>query len=182
MTDIVRLTIARDEIEADMLISRLRAEGIAATQLLTDMATASIVGAAPGSAARGTGGMREVLVSADAFALAAGLLGHISKEESTIAPPVEPIEFVADEGEVDNDPRVVTLYDVRTGDELGHISEFDLSVLQSELQAESDSDDDFYFNEVTLDTLQDAGGSAHMLNIIALAINTSGEADIRWSR
>ena len=85
MGNIVRLTVAANATHTDFIVSLLAADGIVAEAHLSDMAVAITLGAAPGSAARGDGGMRFILVNDADLPRAQGLLAAIPSEHEVEA-------------------------------------------------------------------------------------------------
>jgi hypothetical protein len=73
-----------------------------------------------------------------------------------------------------------TLYDKSNDQMLGHISQADLQLLIDQLEEESSTDRDYYIDNDTFLRLTDAGASATLLDAVKMALDLSGEVDIRW--
>jgi hypothetical protein len=76
---------------------------------------------------------------------------------------------------------VINLYDAKTNNKLGSISEEQLSFLQDQFEEEWDGDKDYYINEATIDMLKGAGADAHLLELLQRALGDGGEGDVRWA-
>ena len=74
------------------------------------------------------------------------------------------------------------LFDKETGHLVGEINEEQLQFLMENLEEESLVDDDYYFNEATLDMLKEKGADEKLFAILEKAILTKGEAELRWER
>jgi hypothetical protein len=73
-----------------------------------------------------------------------------------------------------------TLYDQSNDRRLGRISQQDLELLIEQLEETSRGDRDYYVDNPTFLRLTEAGASATLLDAIKMALDLSGEADIRW--
>jgi hypothetical protein len=73
-----------------------------------------------------------------------------------------------------------TLYDQSNDRRLGRISQQDLELLIEQLEETSRGDRDYYIDNQTFLRLTEAGASATLLDAIKMALDLSGEADIRW--
>lgn len=166
-----RLTITPDEMSAATIVGMLEANGIPATHRITDLATASMFGSAPGSAARGAGGMREVLVPETALDLAREL---IETEGSPVVPRSHPTVSFNDSGRM---PVLVT--NVSTGLDVGEIDACDLTLLRSMLVAGNEDDSGYYVNDDTIEMLRQSGASDRLLAAICRVLD-NGEGDISW--
>jgi processive 1,2-diacylglycerol beta-glucosyltransferase len=76
----------------------------------------------------------------------------------------------------------IGLYDARTEEPLGTITEGQLALLSALLERESLSDDDFYIDGDTIAMLRERGADEDLLAIFEQALGERGEADVRWSR
>jgi processive 1,2-diacylglycerol beta-glucosyltransferase len=76
----------------------------------------------------------------------------------------------------------VAIFDQRTGVLLGALSEEQFAFLASQLERESEDDDDYYINEAFVESLRHAGADAELLDLLRQAIGPDGEGDIRWDR
>ena len=72
------------------------------------------------------------------------------------------------------------LYDQADGRLLGDISQQDLDLLIEKLEETSRRDHDYYVDNDTFLLLVEAGASAVLLDAIKMALDLSGQADIRW--
>lgn len=77
---------------------------------------------------------------------------------------------------------MIKLYDKKTSQFLGQITDAQLQVLIDQLEEESGEDQDYYLNRETLDMLTQAGADQQLLAIIRAALGESGEGEIRWAR
>ena len=74
------------------------------------------------------------------------------------------------------------LFDKETGHLVGEITEDQFQFLMENLEEESSEDDDYYFNEVTIDMLKEKGADENLIGILEKAISSNGEAELRWQR
>lgn len=72
------------------------------------------------------------------------------------------------------------LYEQPTNRLLGEISQADLDLLIAQFEEDSSRDRDYYINNETFLLLADAGASAVLLDALKMALDASGEADVRW--
>ncbi|MCY7354548.1 MAG: hypothetical protein LH470_05650 [Lysobacter sp.] len=72
------------------------------------------------------------------------------------------------------------LYDKADDRLLGQISQQDLDLLIAQLEEESSRDRDYYVDNDTFLMLVEAGASSVLLDAIKMALDLSGQADIRW--
>jgi hypothetical protein len=72
------------------------------------------------------------------------------------------------------------LYDVSNDRLLGHISQADLDLLIEQMEEESSKDRDYFVDNDTFLRLTDAGASSTLLDAIKMALDLSGECDVRW--
>lgn len=76
---------------------------------------------------------------------------------------------------------MIVLYNARNNERLGEITEEQLQLLRDQMEEESTDDKDYYINQDTITVLQGAGADSHLLDMLQLAINDTGDADVRWS-
>jgi processive 1,2-diacylglycerol beta-glucosyltransferase len=76
----------------------------------------------------------------------------------------------------------IAIFSQQTGVLLGSLSEQQFHFLASQLEEESATDEDYYINETTVESLRLAGADDELLDILQRAIAHGGEADIRWAR
>lgn len=72
------------------------------------------------------------------------------------------------------------LYDKATNHLLGSVSQGDIELLIAQFEEESSRDRDYYVNNDTFVMLTEAGASSMLLDAIKSALDSNGEADIRW--
>ena len=77
---------------------------------------------------------------------------------------------------------MVKLFDKETGHTVVEITESQLQFLMENLEEESSMDNDYYFNEVTIDMLKQKGADEKLITILEKAISNKGEAELRWER
>ncbi len=72
------------------------------------------------------------------------------------------------------------LYDASNDQLLGHVSQADIDLLVAQMEEESSKDQDYFVDNDTFLRLTDAGASSTLLDAVKMALDLSGEADIRW--
>ena len=77
---------------------------------------------------------------------------------------------------------MVKLYDKDTGAWLGTITEEQLQFLLDQLEEESSEDRDYYINDATLESFEEAGADPALIKVLRAALNGRTEMEIRWSR
>lgn len=77
---------------------------------------------------------------------------------------------------------MVKLYDSSTGQFFGKISEEDLQFLSDNLEEESLSDTDYYFDRATLDLLKEKGMSEDLTKLLESAMEGGDEIEIRFEQ
>ena len=77
---------------------------------------------------------------------------------------------------------MIDLYNARTNQLLGSITEADLQVLIDALEEESADDQDYYIDQATIDYMADGRPSDHLLNLLRGALGSSDAIEIRWQR
>jgi hypothetical protein len=77
---------------------------------------------------------------------------------------------------------MIKLFDVDTSKELGEISEAQLGFLKSQMEEESETDQEYYLNASLLDIWKEQGADAGLLELLSKAMAGKGELNIRWSR
>ncbi|HEX9972173.1 MAG TPA: galactosyldiacylglycerol synthase [bacterium] len=77
---------------------------------------------------------------------------------------------------------MVKLFDKETGHTVVEITESQLQFLMENLEEESSMDNDYYFNEVTINMLKEKGADEKLITILEKAISNKGEAELRWER
>ena len=77
---------------------------------------------------------------------------------------------------------MIKLFDADSGSELGEISEAQLIFLTSQLEEESETDQEYYLDSSLLDVWKDQGADANLLELLGRAMAGKDELNIRWSR
>jgi hypothetical protein len=77
---------------------------------------------------------------------------------------------------------MINLYNDKTNQLVGSITEADLQVLQDALEEESSEDRDYYIDQSTIDVIGDGRATDHLLKVLRDALGTSDGVDIRWER
>ena len=77
---------------------------------------------------------------------------------------------------------MVKLYDKRTGQYLGRISDEELQFLINNLEEESLTDTDYYVNRATLDLLKQKGMSEGLVKLIESAMGENNEMEIKYEK
>ena len=77
---------------------------------------------------------------------------------------------------------MVKLFDKETGHKVAEITESQLQFLTENLEEESSVDDDYYFDEYTIDMLKEKGADEKLIAVLEKAIRNKGEAELRWER
>jgi hypothetical protein len=77
---------------------------------------------------------------------------------------------------------MIHLYNDKTNQLLGSITEADLRVLQDALEEESSEDQDYYIDRRTIDVIGDGRATDHLLKVLRDALGSSDGVDVRWER
>jgi hypothetical protein len=77
---------------------------------------------------------------------------------------------------------MIHLYNDKTNQLLGSITEADLRVLQDALEEESSADQDYYIDRATIDVIGDGRATDHLLKVLRDAVGSGDGVDIRWER
>jgi len=77
---------------------------------------------------------------------------------------------------------VIKLFDKETGNYVGEITEGQLQFLMDNLEEESSVDEDYYFNEATIEMFKERGADEQLIEILERTIARKGEAELRWER
>jgi hypothetical protein len=77
---------------------------------------------------------------------------------------------------------MIKLFDADTSKELGEISEVQLEFLKSQMEEESESDQEYYLDASLLDTWKEQDADAGLLELLSKAMADKQELNIRWSR
>ena len=77
---------------------------------------------------------------------------------------------------------MIHLYNDKTNQLLGSITEADLRVLQDALEEKSSDDQDYYIDRATIDVIGDGRATDHLLKVLREALGSGDSIDIRWER
>ena len=77
---------------------------------------------------------------------------------------------------------MIQLRDKTTNALLGTIDDDDLKFLVDELEEESPTDQDYYFDSDTIDMLEDDGAPASLVSLLRNILGTQDGMEIRWER
>jgi hypothetical protein len=76
----------------------------------------------------------------------------------------------------------IKLFDKATGELLAEITLRQLRVLIDNLEEEYEGDQDYHIQRETIDLLEQQGADGELLNILRGAVESKGEAEIRWAK
>lgn len=77
---------------------------------------------------------------------------------------------------------MIQLRDKDTNQVLGTIDDDDLRFLVDELEEESPTDQDYYFDSDTIDMLEDDGAPAALVALLRQVLGSKDGMEIRWER
>ena len=77
---------------------------------------------------------------------------------------------------------LIQLRDKTTNALLGTIDDDDLKFLVDELEEESPTDQDYYFDSATIDMLEDDGAPATLVALLRQVLGSQDGMEIRWER
>ena len=77
---------------------------------------------------------------------------------------------------------MIDLYNNDTDQLIGSITEAELQVLINRLEEESESDQDYYIDQATIDLLGDGTATDHLLQTLRDALGSADGVEIRWQR
>lgn len=77
---------------------------------------------------------------------------------------------------------MIHLYNAASDDYIGAITEEQFEVIQADLEEESEEDQDYYINQVTVDWLESQGADHELIALLRDALGEMDEMDIRWER
>ncbi len=77
---------------------------------------------------------------------------------------------------------MIQLRDKSSNQLLGTIDDADLRFLVDELEEESPTDQDYYFDSDTIDMLEDDGAPATLVSLLRQVLGTQDGMEIRWER
>lgn len=77
---------------------------------------------------------------------------------------------------------MVQLFDKKTGNAIGTLSDEQFQFLADRLEEESARDDDYYLNRATIDILEEEGADPALVALLRQILGNADEAEVRWSR
>jgi hypothetical protein len=77
---------------------------------------------------------------------------------------------------------MIKLFDAETNTELGEISEVQLEFLRSQMEEESENDQEYYLHSSLLNAWKEQGADAGLLELLSKALAGKEELNFRWSR
>jgi hypothetical protein len=77
---------------------------------------------------------------------------------------------------------MIDLYNNETNELVGSITDAELQVLIDRLEEESETDQDYYIDQATIDLLGDGTATAHLLDVLRRALGSSDGVEVRWAR
>ncbi len=77
---------------------------------------------------------------------------------------------------------MIQLFNKETDTAIGTISEEQLAFLQEQLEEENSGDQDYYFNNDTLEVLEGNGADPALIGLLRNAFGQRGEVEIRWAK
>jgi len=77
---------------------------------------------------------------------------------------------------------MIELRDKTTNELLGTISDDELKVLTDELEEESETDRDYYFDSATIDMLDEDGAPPSLVSLLRRILGSQEGMDVRWVR
>ncbi len=76
----------------------------------------------------------------------------------------------------------VLLTDVANGRSLGTLTDAQFQILVDALEEESATDQDYYINVDTVDSLEEQGADPQLISMLRRALGEREDMDIRWER
>ena len=76
----------------------------------------------------------------------------------------------------------VQLYEKEEHRHLGDITEAELEFLIDHLEETSDTDQDYFIDEATIDYLADGEATDHLIDLLRKAVGSGEGVEIRWER
>jgi hypothetical protein len=77
---------------------------------------------------------------------------------------------------------MIDLYNNDTNQLIGSITEAELQVLVDRLEEESETDQDYYIDQATIDMLGDGTTTDHLLQTLRNALGSADGVEVRWQR
>ncbi len=75
---------------------------------------------------------------------------------------------------------MIQVFNARSGDYLGDVSEAQFDFMHEQLEEESVEDQDYYINQATLDLFESRGADPALVSLLRSALGTQEDMDIRW--
>ena len=76
----------------------------------------------------------------------------------------------------------IELYEKKTNQPIGEITESELEFLMDRLEETSGGDQDYFIDEATVDYLADGEATDHLIALLRRAVGSSEGVEIRWKR
>lgn len=77
---------------------------------------------------------------------------------------------------------MVKLYNKDTGQYIGDITETQLQFLIDNLEEESEDDTDYYINITTIESFEDKGAEAELIEVLKKGLGNNEEMEIRYEK
>ena len=77
---------------------------------------------------------------------------------------------------------MIELRNKESGELLGELNQEQLQFLIDHLEEESDTDQDYYLNQLTIELLEEQGADPQLITILRKALGEREEMEIFWSR
>lgn len=77
---------------------------------------------------------------------------------------------------------MIKVFNNKTNEMLGRISEAELQFLGDQLEEESLEDRDYYIRKETIDSFEKEGASSHLLAVLRGGLRHDDAIEIRWKR
>jgi hypothetical protein len=84
--------------------------------------------------------------------------------------------------EILTEAKLIQLRDKDSNQLLGTIGDDDLRFLVDELEEESPTDQDYYFDSATVDMLEEDGAPASLVSLLRQVLGSKEGMEIRWER
>ena len=76
---------------------------------------------------------------------------------------------------------MIEIRDKESGELLGKITREQLQFLIDHLEEESDTDQDYYLNQLTIDMLEEQGADSQLIDLLRKALGEREEMEIFWT-
>jgi len=77
---------------------------------------------------------------------------------------------------------MLELRDKESGELLGKLTQEQLQFLMDHLEEESETDQDYYLNQVTIEMLEEQGADPQLISILRTGLGERAEMEVFWSR